>query len=54
VVHEAARDVVPPESLAELSPRHLVAGRKGGGDGRPPGTRRLAELLGHEQRLLHL
>jgi hypothetical protein len=32
-VHEAIRDVVPPESPTELSPRHLVVGRKGGGEG---------------------
>jgi hypothetical protein len=45
---------VPPKSLTELSPRHLVAVRKGGGEGRPPGTRGPMELLGHEQRLLRL
>jgi hypothetical protein len=48
VIHEAVRDVVPPESLVELSPWHLVAVPKGGGEGRPPGTHRPAELLGHE------
>jgi hypothetical protein len=53
-VHEAIRDVVTPESLMELHPQHLVAVRKGGDEGRPPGTRRPVELLGHEQRLLRL
>jgi hypothetical protein len=47
-------DVVPPESLAELSPRHLVAIRKGGGEGLPQGTHGPVELLGYEQRLLCL
>jgi hypothetical protein len=54
VIHEAVRDVVHTESLAELSPRHLVAIRKGGGEGCPLGTRRPAELLGHEYHFLHL
>jgi hypothetical protein len=45
---------VPPESLAELSPRLLVAVEKGGAESRPPGTHEPAKLLGHEQRLLHL
>jgi hypothetical protein len=46
--------VVLPESLTELSPRHLIAISKGGGEGRPPGTHGPTELLGHEQRLLRL
>jgi hypothetical protein len=53
-VHEAVRDVVPPERLVELNPWHLVAVRKGASEGRPPGTRRPAEPLGREYRLLHL
>jgi hypothetical protein len=43
---------VPSESLRELSPRHLVVVRKGGGEGRPRGTHRPVKLLGCEQRLL--
>jgi hypothetical protein len=54
VVHEAIRDVVPLESLTELSPQHLIAVRKGGGEGRPSGTHGPTELLGHKQRLLGL
>jgi hypothetical protein len=54
VVHEATRDVVPPESLVELGPWHLVAVRKGGREGHSLGTYRPAELLGHEQCLLRL
>jgi hypothetical protein len=54
VVHEAIRDVVLAEILTELSPRHLMAIRKGGSEGRPPGTCRPTELLGREQRLLCL
>jgi hypothetical protein len=38
VVHEVDMDVVPLESLTELGPRHLVVVRKGGSEGRPPGT----------------
>jgi hypothetical protein len=53
-VYEVIRDVVPQESLTELSLGHLVAVRKGGGEGHPPGTHRPKELLGHEQRLLRL
>jgi hypothetical protein len=53
-VHEAIRDVVATESLEELSPWHLVAVRKGCGEGRPPGTYRPMEVRGREQRLLHL
>jgi hypothetical protein len=45
-VHEAITDVVPLESLTELGPRHLVAIRKGGGEGCPPGTHGPTELLG--------
>jgi hypothetical protein len=44
-VHEAVRDVVLLESLTGLSPRHLIAVRKGGDEDRPPDTRRPAELL---------
>jgi hypothetical protein len=53
-VHEAAEDVVLTESIMELSSWHLVAGRKGGSEGHPPGTSRSMELLGHKQRLLNL
>jgi hypothetical protein len=53
-VHEAVRDVVPPESLTKLSPRHLVAIRKGGNEGRLPGTHRPMELLGHKQCIMCL
>jgi hypothetical protein len=48
MVHEAIRDVVPLESLAELGSRHLVAIRKGGGESHPLGTHNPMELLGHE------
>jgi hypothetical protein len=48
-VHEDARNVVPKESFAELSPWHLLAIRKGGSEGRPLGTRGPVELLGHDQ-----
>jgi hypothetical protein len=44
-VHEAIRDVVLLESLTGLSPRHLIAVRKGGDEDRPPDTRRPTELL---------
>jgi hypothetical protein len=53
-VHEAVRDVVPSESLMKLSPWHLVAVKKGGGEGCPLGTHAPAELLGRKQCLLHL
>jgi hypothetical protein len=45
-VHKAIRDVVLAKSLAEQSPRHLIAIREGGGEGHPPGTCRPVELLG--------
>jgi hypothetical protein len=35
-------------------PCHLMAVRKGGDEGHPPGTHRPVELLGREHRLLHL
>jgi hypothetical protein len=54
VVLEAIRDVVLAEGLMELSPQHLMAVRKGSGEGHQPGTCRPTELLGYEQRLLHL
>jgi hypothetical protein len=46
--------VVLAESLVELNPRHLIVVWKGGGEGRPPGTYRPEDLLGREQRLMHL
>jgi hypothetical protein len=48
VVHDATRDVVPPENLAELSPWNLVAIQKDGGEGRPPGTHGPAKRLGRD------
>jgi hypothetical protein len=48
VVHEVVRDVVLLESLTELSPWQLIAVRKGGGEGRPTGTRTPTELLGRK------
>jgi hypothetical protein len=48
VIHEAIRDVVLPKSLVELNPWHLIAVKKGGGEGRPLGTLKPVELLGYE------
>jgi hypothetical protein len=52
--HQAHRDVVSTEGLAELGPRHLVAVPKSGDEVSPPSIGRLTKLLGCIQSLLEL
>jgi hypothetical protein len=54
VSHQGRGDVVPMESCAELSPRHLVVILDNGGEVSPPSIRGSMKLLGHEQSLLKL
>jgi hypothetical protein len=52
--HQAHRDVVPTKSRVEFGPWHLVAVLNGGGEVRPPSTRRSMKSLDREQGLLNL
>jgi hypothetical protein len=54
VSHQARGDVVPTESYAKLSPRHLVAILNSGSEVSPPSTHGSTKLLGHKQSLLEL
>jgi hypothetical protein len=54
VSHQARRDVVSADGLVELSPQHLVAIPKCGGEVSPPSTGGPTKLLGHIQSLLEL
>jgi hypothetical protein len=54
VSHQTHGDVVPTESCAELSPRHLVVILNSGSEVSPPNTHGSTKLLGHEQSLLEL
>jgi hypothetical protein len=52
--HHACGDVVGAESIAELSPRHLVIRRASGGIIGPPRAGVAPQLLHGEEGLLHL
>jgi hypothetical protein len=54
VSHQGHGDVVSTEGLAELSPRHLVAVLKSGGEVGPPSFGGPTKLLGYVQSLLEL
>jgi hypothetical protein len=52
--HQACRDVVSTEGLADLSPQHLVVILKSGGKISPPSTGGPMKLQGHVHSLLEL